>query len=129
MEEGLEELISRQLVIVQRQCAKCVSEYRRYDFASQLERASRSISNNYHEGFATRYLGDKLRFLDYAKRSCNEVLCMLEEPWYRDAFPSDEVTDLEEILFEVDLQLFVLMRYLSKKRSSNLNPDSRKNHF
>ena len=126
MKESLVDLSRRQLVLIQRQCDVASEKHRRHNFASQLERASRSINNNYYEGFATRFDGDKIRFFDYAKRSCSEVLSMLEEPWYKSAFPSDEIEDLKEILVEMDRQLLALIRFFANRRSFDPNRKYRK---
>ena len=58
--------------------ALCRREALARDFAlsDQLRRASVSIMNNISEGWESRHIGDKLRFYDYARRSCGEVRSM-----------------------------------------------------
>ncbi|NVK27120.1 MAG: four helix bundle protein [Flavobacteriia bacterium] len=115
MHEKLESLVISQRDRIQQQCAYLISLSIEEDFRNQFERASRSIANNFHEGYGCKYLGEKIKFFNYAKRSTREVLGMTSETWYEKTFVLDDITELRKILTEIDHQLFYLIRSLEKR--------------
>ncbi|GGH66324.1 four helix bundle protein [Phaeocystidibacter marisrubri] len=86
------------------------------DFVDQVIRASRSISNNFNEGFGTRMIGEKLKFFDYSKRSCREVMAMMDEKWFIKWCDSQRRVRLVEVLQMIDLQLYRMIQYWRKRR-------------
>lgn len=109
-------LVHVQLEMTHKHCILLRKKDIRCDLAHQLEKASRSISNNYHEGFATRFTGEKLKFFDYAKRSAAEVRGMLKERKYYSAVSSQEIQELDSILKEIDTQFIKLISFFKKRK-------------
>lgn len=110
--DKLDTLVPRQRDLI---AALRVRFRHRPDFVDQIMRASRSIANNYHEGYGCRYPGDKFRFVNYAKRSCSEVLTMLDEEWLKQNLPEAEHHELVSLLQSIDTQLYYFMLSIRKR--------------
>jgi four helix bundle protein len=76
--KGFEDLkawqLARKLMIACHQLASTVPAYEKFDLASQMRRASKSVMANVAEGYGRYHYLDSLRFYYIARGSLNETI-------------------------------------------------------
>ena len=86
-----------------------------WGFKDQIQRASVSVSNNVSEGFDRGTDPDFIRFLNFARTSCNEVKSMTYLA-FRLKYITDEIKQKVILLCEeISRIIWGLIRSLTKK--------------
>jgi four helix bundle protein len=86
-----------------------------YGFKDQITRASVSISNNIAEGFDRNSDNDFVRFLNYARTSCNEVKSMSYLAFRLGYINEEQRDDFLTKTEDISRLIWGLINYLTKK--------------
>lgn len=110
---------SKKLVTDVCQLISTFPKYEQYNLVDQLRRAVMSIPINIAEGFGRFSSKEKAHFLEIAYGSLTEVLCEMELSLDQKYITIEQYDDIEK-------QLIVIAKQLSKLHSSVLTPISNK---
>src|SRR5438552_3869336 len=93
-------------------------DFEKYDLASQIRRASVSLTNNIAEGHGRFHYPDEIRFFLHSRGSLEELVDDLNICLDEKYLPSDEVTKLKEEARGVLILINGYLRYLRSRSSS-----------
>jgi four helix bundle protein len=105
--------LSYSLFIDTHRFTMCLPKHEFYELGSQLRRSSDSIVTNIVEGYGRKYYkADFIRFIIYAKASCDETICHLEK--LKQLYPQFEETinSLIESNNELGSMIHSFIKYL-----------------
>ena len=93
-------------------------DFEKYDLASQIRRASVSLTNNVAEGHGRFHYPDQIRFFLHSRGSVEELVDDLNICLDEDYLSSDEVAKLKEQARAVLILINGYFRYLRSRSSS-----------
>src|SRR5207249_12020268 len=93
-------------------------DFEKYDLASQIRRASISLTNNVAEGHGRYHYPDQIRFFLHSRGSLEELVDDLNVCLDENYVSSDEVTRLKEQSREVLILINGYLRYLRGRSSA-----------
>src|SRR5437773_9386098 len=93
-------------------------DFEKYDLASQIRRASVSLTNNMAEGHGRFHYPDQIRFFLHSRGSLEELVDDLNICLDEKYLPSDEVAKLKEEARGVLILINGYLRYLRSRSSS-----------
>jgi four helix bundle protein len=94
--------------------------YERFELGSQLRRAAYSVAANIVEGFARRYRGDRLKFLNTSESSLAEVGYCIHVAGRLGYITAQKVTELEAEIRAVSAPLIGLIRTTKAEAGTQL---------
>jgi four helix bundle protein len=94
--------------------------YERFELGSQLRRAAYSVAANIVEGFARRYRGDRLKFLNTSESSLAEVGYCIHVAGRLGYITAQKVTELEAEIRAVSAPLIGLIRTTKAEAATQL---------
>lgn len=101
-----------------------LSDFEKYDLASQIRRAAVSLTNNMAEGHGRYHYPDQIRFFLHSRGSLEELVDDLNVCLDENYISSDEVTKLKERASGVLLLINGYLRYL-RGRSTKIAENDR----
>ena len=97
----------------------CLPRFEQYETASQLRRASKSVSANTVEGYGRRaYKADFVKFLVYAHSSCDESVEWLQYICNCHETKTDEAEQLKQQAHEISRKLNRFIQTVSASHRS-----------
>src|SRR6266699_5666923 len=98
-------------------------DFEKYDLASQIRRASVSLTNNMAEGHGRYHYPDQIRFFLHSRGSLEELVDDLNVCLDENYLSSDEVAKLKEKARGVLILINGYLRYLRSRSSSARESD------
>jgi four helix bundle protein len=98
--------------------SRCCPDFEKYELASQIRRASVSLTNNMAEGHGRFHYPDQIRFFLHSRGSLEELVDDLNVYLDEEYLPGDEVARLKEQARGVLILINGYLRYLRSRGSS-----------
>ena len=93
--------------------------HEQYGLSNQIQRAAISIPSNIAEGMGRFSLKERIHFLEIAYGSLMEVMCQLEIAEQLNYITSDNLTEQENLVFEIASMLIGLRKTIEEKNINN----------
>ncbi|MBQ4210382.1 MAG: four helix bundle protein [Prevotella sp.] len=93
--------------------------HEQYGLSNQIQRAAISIPSNIAEGMGRFSLKERIHFLEIAYGSLMEVMCQLEIAEQLNYITSDNLTEQENLVFEIASMLIGLRKTIEEKNNNN----------
>src|SRR6266446_1057308 len=104
-------------------------DFEKYDFASQIRRASVSLTNNMAEGHGRFHYPDQIRFFLHSRGSLEELIDDLNVCLDEEYLTSDEVAKLKEQARSTLILINGYLRYLRNRSSTVHETDDADSDF